>query len=446
MSQHYQILIVDDESSITTLLKEELEEHESYQVDLAFDGAEGINLIKKRLYDVILLDMKMPRLDGREVLQFIQAHSPSSQVIILSQFSDLKMAVECTRLGAYEVLGKPYDVEQIEQTILRAIERKNLSIDNKLLPTEPDRKAGTIELVGKSKALQDMIESSRRVASSDSNVLIYGQSGTGKELVAKFIHHSSIRRDRPFVHVDCSSIPPTRLESDLFGQERGGFRDAFKGKRGLIDAANGGTLFLDEVGDLSLTIQPRLLNFLETGDFRRVDERVELKADVRIISTTNKDLQREVQAGRFRDDLLYRLNVVTLHVPPLKHRREDIPELVAYFLRRKLRTSERKWLSDRALEALMMYDWPGNVRELEHVIEGAVILSAGQIIDVADLHLNDPHSESIPESLSIEAFEKRHIQKVLKMFKGNRKQTAEALNISEKGLYLKIKEYGILIN
>ncbi|HEY6191063.1 MAG TPA: sigma-54 dependent transcriptional regulator [Bacteroidota bacterium] len=446
MSQHYQILIVDDEASITTLLKEELEEHQSYQVDLAFDGAEGINLIQKKLYDVVLLDMKMPRVDGREVLQFIQAHSPSSQVIILSQFADLKMAVESTKLGAYEVLGKPYDIEQIEQTILRAIERKKLSIDNKLLQTELDRKSGGFELVGGSKALQDVIESARRVAASDSIVLIYGLSGTGKELIANLIHKASPRKERPFVPVNCSSIPDSLLESELFGHEKGAFTNAYQAKPGLVEVANGGTLFLDEVGDISPIIQPKLLRFLETGDFRRVGGTVELKADVRVLSATNKSLQDEARAGRFREDLLYRLNVVTIRMPPLKDHREDIPSLVQYFLRKKSKSKEPKKLADRALEALMMYDWPGNVRELEHVIEGAIILSPGEVIDVADLHLTDRHSEAIPETLAIEAFEKQHIEKVLKMFKGNRKKSAEALNISEKGLYLKIKEYGIVVD
>src|SRR5260221_323967 len=305
MPQHYQILIVDDEASITTLLKEELEEHQSYQVDLAFDGAEGINLIQKKLYDVVLLDMKMPRVDGREVLQFIQTHSPSSQVIILSQFADLKMAVESTKLGAYEVLGKPYDIEQIEQTIQRAIDRKKLTIDNKLLQTELDRKAGTSQLVGESKALRDVVESAQRVAASDSIVLINGASGTGKELIAHLIHSSSPRKDRPFVPVNCSSIPDSLLESELFGHEKGAFTNAYAAKPGLVEVANGGTLFLDEVGDISPVIQPKLLRFLETWDVRRVGGTVELKADVRVISAKNKSLQGESRAGRFRDDLFY---------------------------------------------------------------------------------------------------------------------------------------------
>ena len=443
MSQRYQILIVDDEVALITLLKEELQEAGGYDVDLAFDGAEAINLIQKSLYDVVLLDMKMPRVDGREVLKFIQEHSPASQVIILSQYADIKMAVETTKLGAYEVLGKPYDIDQVEQTIQRALERKKLSIDNKLLQTELTRKAGTLDIIGESATLKQVIENAQRVAQSDSIVLITGPSGTGKELIANLIHRTSTRKDRPFVPMNCSSIPDTLLESELFGHEKGAFTNAYTAKPGLVEVANGGTLFLDEVGDISPIIQPKLLRFLETGDFRRVGGTNELKVNVRVISATNKNLQEEARAGRFREDLLYRLNVITIKVPALKDHREDIPLLVDYFLIKKSKLKEPKHLTADALKVLMMYDWHGNVRELEHVIEGAVILSPNQEIGVKDLHLADSQIESIPASIAIDDVERQHIEKVLKMFNGNRKKTSEALGISEKGLYLKIKEYEI---
>jgi DNA-binding NtrC family response regulator len=443
MPQRYNILIVDDEKGLSEILKEELQQPGTYNVDLAFDGAEAINLIQNTIYDVVLLDMKMPRVDGREVLKFIQEHSPSSQVIILSQYADLKMAVETTKLGACEVLGKPYDIDQIEQTIERALERKKLAIDNTLLKTALSRKTGGFEIIGESKAFRQVIESAERVASSDSIVLIYGPSGTGKELIANLIHNASPRKDRPFVPVNCSSIPDTLLESELFGHEKGAFTNAYTAKSGLVEVANGGTLFLDEVGDISPIIQPKLLRFLETGDFRRVGGTNELKADVRVVSATNKNLQEEARAGRFREDLLYRLNVITIRVPALRDHREDIPLLIDYFLKKKSKTREPKTLSPKALETMMMYDWQGNVRELEHVIEGAVILSSNQVIDTADLHLNDRPAEAHTQSMSIEDVERLHIEKVLKIFGGNRKKTAEALNISEKGLYLKIKQYGL---
>lgn len=446
MPQRYKILIVDDEAALTTLLREELQQPGMFEVDLAFDGVEAINLIQKTLYDVVLLDMKMPRVDGREVLKFIQEHSPSSQVIILSQYADLKMAVETTKLGAYEVLGKPYDIDQIEQTIERAIERKKLAIDNKLLQTELSRKLGSSDIIGENPAFRQVLENAERVAHSDSIVLILGPSGTGKELIANLIHKSSPRVNRPFVPVNCSSIPDTLLESELFGHEKGAFTNAYSTKPGLVEVANGGTLFLDEVGDISPVIQPKLLRFLETGDFRRVGGTNELKADVRVISATNKNLQEESRSGRFREDLLYRLTVVTIRIPALKDHPDDIPLLVDYFLKKKSKSRETKTLSAKALEKLMKYDWPGNVRELEHMIEGAVILSPNQMIDASDLHLPERQSEPVSESMTMEDVERVHIEKVLKMFNGNRKKTAEALNISEKGLYLKIKEYGLSVD
>lgn len=446
MAQRYKILIVDDEVALITLLKEELQEAGGYEVDLAFDGAEAINLIQKALYDVVLLDMKMPRVDGREVLKFIQEHSPSAQVIILSQYADIKMAVETTKLGAYEVLGKPYDIDQVEQTIERAIDRKKLSIDNKLLQTELSRKTGIPEIIGSSDLMNQVIRHAEKVAQSDSIVLITGPSGTGKELIANLIHRSSPRADRPFVPVNCSSIPDTLLETELFGHEKGAFTNAYTAKPGLVEVANGGTLFLDEVGDISPIIQPKLLRFLETGDFRRVGGTNELKVDVRVISATNKNLQDESRAGRFREDLLYRLNVITIKIPPLKDHRDDIPLLVDHFLKKKSKSKEPKQLSDEALNVLMMYDWPGNIRELEHVIEGSIILSPGQVIEAKDFSLADRQSGSLPTSLLITSLEQQHIEKVLKMYDGNRKKSAEALGISEKGLYLKIKEYGIQID
>lgn len=445
MPQRYNILIVDDEASLTTMLREELQESGTYEIDLAFDGAEAINLIQKKLYDVVLLDIKMPRVSGTEVLQFIQEHSPSSQVIILSQYADVKMAVETTKLGAYEVLAKPYDIDQIEQTIERAIERKKLSIDNKLMEQELSRKAGTFEIIGNSKAIQEIIERAQRVAESDSIVLIQGASGTGKELIAHLIHRHSPRGNRPFVPVNCSSIPDTLLESELFGHEKGAFTNAYTAKPGLAEVANGGTLFFDEVADISPVIQPKLLRFLETGSFRRVGGTVELTADVRVISATNKNLQEEARAGRFREDLLYRLNVITLYMPVLTNRRDDIPLLTEYFLKKKTKSKESKKLSKEALEALMMYDWPGNIRELEHVIERAIILSRGETIDIADLHLRDHQVEAPTATFNLDNLERQHIEKVLKVFKGNRKMTADALGISSKTLYLKIKEYNLKV-
>ena len=459
MLQRDKILIVDDEVQLSTLLQSELQETERYLVDLATDGAEAINLIQNNIYDVILLDLKMPRVSGIEVLKFIQENAPDTQVIILSRLADVRTVVQTIKLGAYEFVGKPYDFDELLNVIERALERKKLFIKTKLMETELSRISGS-DIVGISPVFLKALDNAERVADSDTYTLILGASGTGKELVASLIHKKSPRWNYPFVAVNCASIPDTLLESELFGYEKGAFTNAYTAKPGLVEAANGGTLFLDEVGDISTAIQPKLLRFLETGNFRRVGGTNELHVDVRVVSATNKDLHLETQRGKFREDLLYRLNVVSIQLPTLKERREDIPILVDFFLKKKARVKEPKAMSPEALNFLMNYDWPGNVRELEHVIEGAIILSSSNTISVADLRMNLSQNSvenfditrQITSSfanegvlLSIEDIERLHIDRTLKLMKGNRSKTAEILKISLKALYLKIKKYGIKV-
>ncbi len=460
MVQRDKILIVDDEIQLSNLLQAELQETNRYIVDLAFDGVEAINLIQNNLYDVILLDIKLPRVGGFEVLQFIQEKSPDSQVIILSRYGDVKTVVQTMKLGAYDFIGKPYDIDELLNVLERAIERKKLLIKSKLLENELSKISST-EIIGKSPAFARVLDDARRIADSDSFVLIQGASGTGKELVAHLIHKSSPRKDYPFVALNSASIPDTLLESELFGYEKGAFTNAYSVKQGLVEVANGGTLFLDETGDISLQIQPKLLRFLETGNFRRVGGTHEIHVDVRVISATNKDLNEEVRNGKFREDLLYRLNVVTLLMPPLRNRPEDIPLLTEYFLQKKAKVKEPKIISPEALEVLMNYSWPGNVRELEHVIEGAVLLAPDYIIQPTDLKMHIgirensneqfaenglQHKNFNHQTLSIDEVEKIHIENVLRMMKGNRTKTAEVLKISQKALYLKIKRYGIKVD
>lgn len=458
MLQRDKILIADDEVQLSTLLQSELEETNKYTVDLAGDGVEAINLIQNNIYDVILLDIKMPRVSGIEVLQFLQENAPDTQVIILSRFADVKTVVQTIKLGAYEFVGKPYDFDELLNVIERALARKKLFIKNKLMETELSKISG-YEIIGQSPAFLQVLENAERIASSDTYVLIQGASGTGKELIANLIHKKSLRINYPFVAVNCASIPDTLLESELFGYEKGSFTNAYTAKPGLVEVANGGTLFLDEVGDISTTIQPKLLRFLETGNFRRVGGTNELHVDVRVVSATNKDLHFETQKGNFREDLLYRLNVVTIQLPTLKERREDIPLLVDFFISKKVKIKEPKALSPEALQMLMNYDWPGNIRELEHVLEGAIILSPGRTISATDLRMNIsrnavqnfvndlPTNPPVSENmlLSIEDIERLHIDNTLKIMKGNRSKTAEILKISPKALYLKIKRYGIKV-
>ncbi len=445
------ILIVDDEVVLSRLLKSDLEEEKRFVVDVAEDGAEGINLLQQKIYDVVLLDVKMPRVSGIEVLKFIKEYTPSTQVIMLTSFADVKTAIESTRLGAYDFLSKPYDFDELISTIDRAVERRQLTIDNTLMKSELSRKIGEPTIVGKSVIITDVIATAKKVAKSDSFVLVYGESGTGKELIAHLMHQYSQRFDCPFVPVNCASIPDTLLESELFGHEKGAFTNAYQLKQGLVEVANGGTLFLDEVGDISPAIQPKLLRFLETGEFRRVGGTTTRKVDVRVISATNKDLSAEAQAGRFRNDLLYRINVVQIRVPSLRERLEDIPLLVDHFLKLKTKTKVEKKLTPEANALLLRYDWPGNIRELEHVIEGAIIMSLGDIIDVEDLINNLPKLEKnkgkIAEnpvdgsSKTLEELEKEYIQRVLEVNKWNRTKSASELGITPKTLYLKIKRY-----
>lgn len=453
MSKQYHLLIVDDEQYLRTLLGSELGDVEMFNVDTASDGSEAINKIQQVVYDVILLDIKMPRVGGLEVLEFVQEYSPTTQVIILTNYADIKTVIRTIKMGAYDFLAKPYDIEELLNSVHRAIERKELFINNKLMKSELSRKGAGNELVGQSPAFLRLIESAERFANSDSFVLIQGASGTGKELVASFIHRRSPRNNRPFVAVNCASIPDALLETELFGHEKGAFTNAYTSKQGLVEVANGGTLFLDEVGDISPAIQPKLLRFLESGEFRRVGGTHVLRVDVRVVSASNKNLQEEVKAGRFREDLLYRLNVVTLHVPSLSERTDDIPLLAEYFLRRKGRLRNPKTLSPAAVQALINHDWPGNVRELEHVLEGAILLSAGDVIEPEDLSFYASKKSvtvGYPQlkteaSMTLEELERLHIERVLNKHNFNRRKTAEELGISKKTLYLKIKEYGLKV-
>jgi DNA-binding NtrC family response regulator len=448
MAKRYNLLIVDDEEALRSLLESELSSSDEFTVDLASDGGQAINSIQAKVYDVVLLDIRMPRVSGIEVLTFLQEYSPNTQVIILTNYADIRTAIQTIKLGAYDFLAKPYDIEEIFNTIHRALERRELLIDKALTRKPPP------ELIGRSPAFLKVIETATRFAQSDSFVLIHGASGTGKELIANLIHRRSMRNNRPFVAVNCASIPDALLESELFGHEKGAFTNAYATKQGLVEMANGGTLFLDEVGDISATIQPKLLRFLETGEFRRVGGPHQLRVDVRVVSATNKNLRDEVRAGRFREDLFYRLNIVSVDMPTLRERSDDIPLLAQYFVGRKSGSKMRKNLSPQALDRLQRYEWPGNVRELEHVIEGAVHLASGEVIEEEDLMLpasretrapahSSPEPIGVSSADSLEELERRHITQVLRENGFNRAKSAQLLGISKKTLYLKIKRFDI---
>jgi DNA-binding NtrC family response regulator len=453
MVRNRNILIVDDEPSIGFLLKEDLSEGTPYSVTAVLDGAQAINVLQTKPFDVVLLDVKMPRMSGMEVLKHIGEHYPTTCVIMLSNYADVKTAIEATKLGAYDFVGKPYNRDELLATVARALEHRRLLLDNEAMKYELSRQSSVREIIAQSAAMKSVLDTVAKVGESDAIVHIFGPSGSGKELIAHQVHSSSLRRDRPFVVLNCASIPDSLLESELFGHEKGSFTNAYMTKQGLVEVAGGGTLFLDEVGDISPAIQPKLLRFLETGEFRRVGGTVNMRTDVRILSATNKDLQQEVASGKFREDLLYRLNVVTIRIPPLKERKDDIPLLVDYFLKKKIKTHTPKSITDEALLMLMEYDWPGNIRELEHAIQGAALLAHDDVITTNDFTLHSfslrngasPHADAANSLMTLEELEKIHIEHALQRFHFNRTRAANALGITAKTLYLKIKRYGIAV-
>ncbi len=454
-NEYISILVVDDEETFVKILQSMLTE-EGYSVDTAHDGVAAINKLQTKPFDLALLDIRMPRVDGIEVLKFAKDHFLDTQVVMLSGTNDLRTAVECMQMGAYTYLTKPYAVEQLLSVIRSAVERKHLMIENKILKSELARHASFGNIVGTSKPIMEVLQVAAKVAPTDSSVLIEGASGTGKELIATFLHQNSLRRDQPFVALNCASIPEPLIESEIFGHERGAFTDAIATKQGLVEIANGGTLFLDEVAEISLIMQPKLLRFLQTGEYRRVGGNKTMKADVRVISATNKVLRNEVNANRFREDLLYRLNVITLHLPTLKERTEDIPALVEYFLKNRVRSRTAKSIDAKALDLLTKYEWPGNIRELENVIERAAILCQDNVIKVDDLALplgsralvdqrpiQNSYGVQVGTAISMSELEKAHIAGVLKIVGWNKNTAAKILGISLKTLYTKIQQFNL---
>jgi two-component system NtrC family response regulator len=449
------ILAVDDEESFLTLVEAILGEL-GYKVETARDGVAAINALQTKPYDLVLLDVKMPRVDGIEVLRFIRGHYLDTQVIMITGGGDIRLAVECMQIGAFHYLTKPCSTDELTTVIDHALEQKRLSVENKVLKAELARHAHSGNIVGTSTVILELLGIAARVAPTDSPVLIQGPSGTGKELIATFLHQNSLRKDQQFVALNCASLPEALLESELFGHEKGAFTDAVVTKQGLVEIVNGGTLFLDEIGEISLMLQPKLLRFLQTGEYRRVGGNKNLRSDVRVISATNKILEEEVVSGGFREDLLYRINVITLNVPPLRDRREDIPALVDHFLKRKMRPGGLRMIEPKALELMTRYDWPGNVRELENVIERASILCEDNVIRAEDIALpmgrrpqfqreadSGMQASLLGSAVSIREVEKAHIAGVLTSVNWNKSTASQILGISLKTLYTKIQQYNL---
>ena len=442
------ILITDDDEVLCYLLKEELI-NEGFSVDVVYDGKFAIEQVNKKNYDLLLLDLEMKEVSGEEVLKYAQENHPSLQIIVLTAKYDVRTAINCIKLGAFDFITKPYEFDVLMVSIDRALKHKDL-VDRNTILTSKTGANKPHKIIGDSKKMREVTSLAEKAARSDSNILLQGETGTGKELFAEFIHESSTRNKKPLVVVNCASLPDQLIESELFGYEKGAFTDAKTSKQGLVEVADGGTLFLDEIGELSLTLQPKLLRFLENGEFRRIGGVSNLSSNVRVIGATNKDLMKEAEAGNFRRDLLFRLNVITLEIPPLRERGNDVLLLANFFLMKKSPIRSPKSLGSEAERELLSYDFPGNVRELEHIIERAIIFSDTDKIYPKELNLPSKTSsvnltENLTEEdiMSLEDLEKIHIKKTLLFHNYNRENSARTLGISQKTLYSKIKKYNL---
>ena len=444
MTKKPRILVVDDETVVRESLKDWLME-DDYEVGLAASGEDAVSMAQTKNWDVILLDLKMPGMDGLEALKRLKKMMPEAEVLMMTAFATIDTAVQAMKEGAFDYLVKPFDPDEIEMHIKKIVEHKELVLENILLRQKLEEKYQYDEIIGKSGAMQEVFELITRIAPTDSTVLITGESGTGKELIAQAIHGNSTRCYMPFIAVSCGALPDSLLESELFGYEKGAFTGAEHTKKGRFEMADKGTLFLDEIGDISLKTQVDLLRVLQQKEFRRLGGEEVIKVDVRILAATNREIQKAIRENRFREDLFYRLNVISIHVPPLRERKEDIPLLVETFIRRyclEMNKEEVK-IAPTALKLLLDYDWPGNVRELENVIERALVIGQGKEIAADDLPFSRKElgPEKFPKSLKI--MEQMHIERILEETDWNISRAARELDIDRQTLYNKIEKYKI---
>ena len=450
------ILIVDDEESFRNVLTVILRK-EGYEVEGATNGEEGLNKISNAAFDHVLCDIRMPKMDGLEFLRESQKAGAEAPVIMMSAFGTVDTAIEAMKLGAYDYISKPFKPDEIILTLKKAEERERLRKENELLRRQVKKEYSFENIVSKNEKMNKLFEIIKKVAPYKSTILITGESGTGKELVARAIHYNSDRSKMFFVPVNCGAIPENLLESELFGHVKGAFTDAIRTKKGLFEEADEGTIFLDEIGELPAQLQVKLLRVLQDGEIRRVGESKSIQVNVRIIAATVKDLAREVNEGRFRDDLFYRLNVLHLSIPPLRERKEDIPLLVQHFINKHNQNLNKhvKEVDSEALELLMNYKWSGNVREVENTIERAVVLTDGDRIELDNLPFEIQNFQNevpmVPmaeDEYSIKKASKMLemglIRKALRKTKGNHTHSARLLEISHRALLYKIKDYGIV--
>ena len=445
------ILIVDDERSIRNTLKEILE-YEKYKVDEAEDGAKGLQMINENHYDLVLLDIKMPKMDGIEVLEKAMLENSETPFIMISGHGNVETAVECVKKGAYDYLQKPPDLNRLLITVRNALDKSNLITETKVLKRKVSKSR---DIVGESPAIKKILETIERVAPTDARVLVTGENGTGKELVARWIHEKSNRSKGPLVELNCAAIPSELIESEMFGHEKGAFTSAIKQRIGKFEQANGGTLFLDEIGDMDLAAQAKVLRALQEGKITRVGGDKEVSVDVRVVAATNKDLLAEIDAKRFRMDLYHRLSVILLHVPSLNERKNDIPLLSEKFVKEICEDYGMpiKKITPSAFEALMQFDYTGNIRELRNIVERLVILSGEKITDEdVSNYVSNAVSAKSPKMLfdQFEKFqdfkeyiERMFIEDKLKKNSWNVSKTADLLDIQRSHLYNKIEKYDL---
>ncbi|UCG92827.1 MAG: sigma-54-dependent Fis family transcriptional regulator [candidate division WOR-3 bacterium] len=438
------ILVVDDEEAQRNLLAGFLKKKD-YTVVTATSGKEALEKNRVTGFDLAILDLKMPDMDGIETMRAMKEVDAQTSFIILTGYGTVESAVQAMKLGAYDYLNKPINLDELELLIDRIREEQTIHRELEMLREEIRAEFKPDSFVVESKTMKAVLSLISRVAKSNSHVLILGESGTGKELVARLIHQASMRKNNRFIPISCAALPETLLESELFGYERGAFSGAEKKKIGKFELAHRGTLFLDEIGDLSLNIQVKLLRVLQEFTFERLGSNVPIKVDVRLITATNQDLKKKISENKFRRDLYYRLNVITIELPPLRERKEDIEPLVAFFVNKVSRTysKEIKGISKEALRKLSRYEWPGNVRELENVIERAVVLCRSNVIETVDIPLEVEIQEPRYDTEKLSSMERKHIKTVLERTSWNLSETAKRLGIHRNTLRLKMKEYGI---
>ncbi len=443
------VLVVDDEKSMRDFMEIMLTK-EGYEVDKADSGSEAVEKSGENRYDLIIADMMMPGMTGLELLKEVKSRRPEQDFIVMTAFASVDTAIEAMKEGALDYITKPFKVDEIKLVINKSINNKKLSVENEQLKKQLGSSFSFDNFIGKSEEIVNLKKLAMRVAGTDSTVLIRGESGTGKDLIARAIHTASNRSKGPFVTINCAALPENLLESELFGYKKGAFTGAIKDKEGLFKVADGGTFFLDEVGNTSMSIQVKLLRVLEDKQVTPVGDTRPFRVDVRLIAATNANLEEAAKAGQFREDLFYRLNVLPINIPPLRERREDIPLLVEYFMEKfcKRNNKEIRELDTEVLQTLYDYSWPGNVRELENSIERAVLLAKEHSIELSDLPQKILENKSAtvvshehPENPTLESIEKAYIYYIMDRAKGKKAKAAKILGIDSSTLYRKLERY-----